>query len=246
MEEDSYLRELMLSVSNNDYSDTISLTSKATSAYTINPTTHGYRRMEESEIDKRDLQKAIKYGKKELGKNGRLIYKRNGLVYVTDETSKTVITCYRENNKKSIYDSFGKLKSKKEDITSEYNTRMELLHAIKYGKHDILNNGFNNRYTIGKKVIITDSKSEKILEKYYKDDYVKTINNLNNYKRDKNRAKVVLSTINEEQKYKKNKQNPDVFIKDNSTKYKKYNKQLDSYINKKGGLIRNYSQNCDN
>ena len=96
--EDTYLRELLLVGANTYNIDTRSVTSKATSAYTIDPTHHGQQRMNQRNISKKELQEVRKYGQKEISQNGRYIYRYNGLVYVTNTTSTKVITCYRDTS----------------------------------------------------------------------------------------------------------------------------------------------------
>ena len=64
---------------------------------------HGRERRLERNIEKRDLQAAIKYGVKTSANPGqdgsqRWRYTHNGVVYLTDATSKHEITSYREEN----------------------------------------------------------------------------------------------------------------------------------------------------
>ena len=233
--EDTYLRELLVTHNNkHDLNmDTRSVTSKATSAYTINPTNHGEQRMTQRNISKKKIQEARKYGQKETSWNNRIIYRYNGLVYVTDSTSKNVITCYEDTNIPKI-----SVKS----YAQNYRTK-ELAYAIKHGQHDVLNKGFNHRYIVGNIVYITDSKSEKILEKYDK-----TRKNTRTEKHRRTRyqekqhrmnTKVPLSTVKEEDKLeRKCQQLADIHI----SKYDKYNSQFAPFLNKKGGLTQNYHQ----
>jgi hypothetical protein len=62
--------------------------------------THGRERREERKIEKRELQAAVKHGKKEAANPGRdgskrFKYTHKGVVYITDETSKHEITSWR-------------------------------------------------------------------------------------------------------------------------------------------------------
>ncbi|KAK3275216.1 hypothetical protein CYMTET_16642 [Cymbomonas tetramitiformis] len=71
-----------------------------TSEHTLISHTHGRERRTERSIEKRELQEAIKYGRKERanpGRNGeaRWKYTHRGVVYVTDSTSRHEITCWR-------------------------------------------------------------------------------------------------------------------------------------------------------
>ena len=64
---------------------------------------HGRERRLERNIEKRDLQAAIKYGVKTSANPGqdgsqRWRYTHNGVVYLTDATSKHEITSWREND----------------------------------------------------------------------------------------------------------------------------------------------------
>ena len=106
--EDSVLRDILLTNNNNSQNtDMKSVISKATSAYTVNPTNHGQKRMIQRNITKKELQKARKYGKKEIGHNNRYIYRYNGLVYITDVNSTEVITCYKDTSHSTINKTFG-------------------------------------------------------------------------------------------------------------------------------------------
>ena len=209
--EDTFLRNLLLAVDNHTSADTGSVTSKATSAYTINPTNHGQQRMTQRNVSKKELQEARKYGRKENSKTSRYIYRYNGLVYITDSTSTKVITCYRDTSAPTL----------------EY--------VIKHGQHDVLNKGFNHRYILDNTVYITDTNSKKILEKYkaVDDDQItsREKNRRNRYyeKKHGRNNKASLTAIKEQ---------TDVHIDRN------HRNQCAPYLNKKGGLVQNYSQNC--
>ncbi|KAK3232626.1 hypothetical protein CYMTET_57028 [Cymbomonas tetramitiformis] len=71
-----------------------------TSEHTLISHTHGRERRAERSIEKKELQEAIKYGRKEHanpGRNGdsRWKYTHRGVVYITDSTSRHEITCWR-------------------------------------------------------------------------------------------------------------------------------------------------------
>ena len=62
--------------------------------------THGRERREERGINKRELQEAVKYGRRERANPGRSgdarwRYIHKGIVYITDETSRHEITSWR-------------------------------------------------------------------------------------------------------------------------------------------------------
>lgn len=98
---DSFLRSIMsknkiLQMDEEMSESTVStLTSRATSSYTVIPTIHGNSRMCERKICLRELQAAKKHGKVTSGYNNALKYEYNGIVYITDSTQKQVITTYR-------------------------------------------------------------------------------------------------------------------------------------------------------
>ncbi|GIL64651.1 hypothetical protein Vafri_18557 [Volvox africanus] len=71
-----------------------------TSSITLLSHPHGRQRRDERGIDKRQLQEAVKYGRKERanpGRNGqtRWRYTYKGIVYITDETSRHEITSWK-------------------------------------------------------------------------------------------------------------------------------------------------------
>ena len=78
-------------------SDCGSEISRATSDITAEPTGHAQQRMVEREIEQRDFQAAKKYGSKERHRDyaDRWVFKHNGSVFVTNETSDILITCLR-------------------------------------------------------------------------------------------------------------------------------------------------------
>ncbi|KAG2501020.1 hypothetical protein HYH03_000840 [Edaphochlamys debaryana] len=72
----------------------------ATSAITVVSHTHGRARREERGILRRELQEAIKYGRKERANPGRdgkprWRYVHQGIVYITDESSRHEVTSWR-------------------------------------------------------------------------------------------------------------------------------------------------------
>ncbi|KAG2448498.1 hypothetical protein HYH02_006389 [Chlamydomonas schloesseri] len=72
----------------------------ATSAITLISHTHGRERREQRGIERRELQEAVKYGRKERANPGRdgqvrWRYTHKGVVYITDETSRHEITSWR-------------------------------------------------------------------------------------------------------------------------------------------------------
>ena len=71
--------------------------SRATSDITAEATGHAQQRMVEREIEQRDFQEAKKYGSKERHHTyaDRWVFKHNGSVFVTNETSDILITCLR-------------------------------------------------------------------------------------------------------------------------------------------------------
>mmetsp|Transcript_1650 Transcript_1650/g.4627 ORF Transcript_1650/g.4627 Transcript_1650/m.4627 type:complete len:317 (+) Transcript_1650:462-1412(+) len=75
--------------------DEASISSRATSAYTVEPTSHGQQRMHERRVLLAELKKAKKYGTKTPAHGDRWRIEYAGLVYITDRSQKTVITTYR-------------------------------------------------------------------------------------------------------------------------------------------------------
>ncbi|KAG2448501.1 hypothetical protein HYH02_006392 [Chlamydomonas schloesseri] len=72
----------------------------ATSAITLISHTHGRERREQRGIERRELQEAVKYGRKERANPGRdgqvrWRYTHKGVVYITDESSRHEITSWR-------------------------------------------------------------------------------------------------------------------------------------------------------
>ncbi|KAG2455009.1 hypothetical protein HYH02_000834 [Chlamydomonas schloesseri] len=72
----------------------------ATSAVTLISHTHGRERREQRGIERRELQEAVKYGRKERANPGRdgqvrWRYTHKGVVYITDESSRHEITSWR-------------------------------------------------------------------------------------------------------------------------------------------------------
>lgn len=75
-----------------------SLASVSTSAVTVLPTSHGWERMMTRRVTVSDLRAARKYGLRELIKGG-YIYHHLGVAYVTDESARVCITCWKEKLK---------------------------------------------------------------------------------------------------------------------------------------------------
>jgi Mg-chelatase subunit ChlD len=67
---------------------------RQTSLITILSTEHGRLRREQRDIDKRDLQKALKFGKKESNYKGRWKIEYDGIVFIADPTCSIEITAY--------------------------------------------------------------------------------------------------------------------------------------------------------
>ena len=66
---------------------------------------HGEERRKQRQISKADLQAAMKYGKKQSGLNGRIIYKLEGLTLVYDLKTKQEVTSWtRPRNSPSCGD----------------------------------------------------------------------------------------------------------------------------------------------
>jgi hypothetical protein len=75
--------------------------SRNTSAFTVMETNHLKLRQTQRQIHTRDLQAAVKYGKKKLsrkdGGTTRIIHEHEGIEYITDKTGKVGITGYRKD-----------------------------------------------------------------------------------------------------------------------------------------------------
>ena len=65
-----------------------------TSTIEFYSTLHGEQRRRERGLNKRDLQAAVKHGKKERGHSGRWKYTFADVVYITDSTSTEEVTSY--------------------------------------------------------------------------------------------------------------------------------------------------------
>jgi len=65
-----------------------------TSLITILSSAHGQLRREQRDIDKRDLRKALKYGKRQRCWGGRWLVEFDGITFVTDPTMRREVTCY--------------------------------------------------------------------------------------------------------------------------------------------------------
>lgn len=92
--DDSLLRSIAFTGARPSH-DEASVSSRATSTYTANPTGHGALRMEQRAVQLRDLQAAKKHGTKLPALYGRWKFVHNGVVYITDKTQKKVITTWR-------------------------------------------------------------------------------------------------------------------------------------------------------
>ena len=84
-----------------------SLSSLPTEDITLISHTHGRERRAERHVVRRELQAAIKHGKKELANPGRdgsrrWRYTYESVVYITDETSRHEITCWRVDGKDAV------------------------------------------------------------------------------------------------------------------------------------------------
>ena len=80
--------------------------SRATSDITAEATGHAQQRMVEREIEQRDFQEAKKYGSKERHHThaDRWVFKHNGSVFVTNETSDILITCLRPRGLTTVFE----------------------------------------------------------------------------------------------------------------------------------------------
>ena len=87
-------------------SDCGSEISRATSDITAEPTGHAQQRMAEREIEQRDFQAAKKHGVKERHHThaDRWVFKHNGSVFVTNETSDILITCLRPRGLTTVFE----------------------------------------------------------------------------------------------------------------------------------------------
>ena len=87
-------------------SDCGSEISRATSDITAEPTGHAQQRMVEREIEQRDFQAAKKHGVKERHHThaDRWVFKHNGSVFVTNETSDILITCLRPRGLTTVFE----------------------------------------------------------------------------------------------------------------------------------------------
>ena len=90
----------MAEFSNNSFDDR---RSRLTENITVISHVHGRDRRQERNIDKKELQAAIKHGVKTAANPGRdgsqrWCYTYNGIVYLSDATSKHEITSWREND----------------------------------------------------------------------------------------------------------------------------------------------------
>jgi hypothetical protein len=72
----------------------MSFGSKKTSLITILSSEHGRLRREQRDIDKRDLQKAIKYGTRERNYKGRWKFEHEGIIFITDPNMRREITAF--------------------------------------------------------------------------------------------------------------------------------------------------------
>ncbi|KAL7545059.1 hypothetical protein ACHAWF_008424 [Thalassiosira exigua] len=68
--------------------------SKKTSLITILSSAHGRLRREQRDIDKRDLQRALKYGRPERAWGQRWLVDYDGITYITNSTMRQEITAY--------------------------------------------------------------------------------------------------------------------------------------------------------
>ena len=65
-----------------------------TSLITILSSEHGQLRREQRDIDKQDLQKALKYGKRESAWGQRWLVEYDGITFITDHTMRREVTAY--------------------------------------------------------------------------------------------------------------------------------------------------------
>jgi hypothetical protein len=75
--------------------DDVDARSLATSCVTFVPTTHIKGSMAARGIDTKSLQRAVKRGVKSAARDGCWRYVYKGIAYITDETSRVGITCYK-------------------------------------------------------------------------------------------------------------------------------------------------------
>jgi len=67
---------------------------QSTSIITILSSTHGRLRREQRDIDKRDLQRALRYGTRTRAWDRRWLVEYDGITFITDSTMRKEITCY--------------------------------------------------------------------------------------------------------------------------------------------------------
>ena len=67
---------------------------KNTSLITSLSSEHGRLRREQRDIDKRDLQRALKYGRRERAWGERWLVEYDGITYITDSTMRQEVTAY--------------------------------------------------------------------------------------------------------------------------------------------------------
>ncbi|KAG7371673.1 alpha-kinase family protein [Nitzschia inconspicua] len=70
------------------------MTDDKTSLITILSSDHGRLRREQRDIRKRDLQKALKYGSRQLSWGQRYMIKYDGIVFITDKTCRKEVTAF--------------------------------------------------------------------------------------------------------------------------------------------------------
>lgn len=70
------------------------ITDRNTSLITILSTTHGQLRREQRDIDKRDLQRAVKYGKRSRVWKQRWSIDYDGITFITDQNMSREVTAY--------------------------------------------------------------------------------------------------------------------------------------------------------
>ena len=75
--------------------DNASIITKATSKITVAPTQHGKARMSQREVSKKELQLAVKHGVRTSQHGGRFKFEYQGVTYITDESKKVCITCWK-------------------------------------------------------------------------------------------------------------------------------------------------------
>jgi hypothetical protein len=70
------------------------ITGKNTSLISILSSAHGQLRREQRDIDKRDLQRALKYGRRERAWGDRWQVEYDGITFITDTTMRREVTAY--------------------------------------------------------------------------------------------------------------------------------------------------------